>query len=399
MNRVKVTAVTVSRADYGLLRPVLARLKGDEYFDLSLAVTGSHLSALHGNTIDKIKEDGFEIDYVVDMETRGDTESDLCNSISMGIRGFSDIFGKNPPDMVIVLGDRYELWSTCIAAVIHKIPIAHIHGGEATYGVIDESVRHSVTKMASIHFPAIDLYAKRIVQMGENPGRVYVVGAPGIDNIKETVLMGKDELSSCTGAIFDDSVALMTYHPVTLDDYQSASAQVCEVLEALLETELATLITMPNADTGGSSIYREIERYANNYPGRFKLVKNLGQKAYLSAMKYARVMVGNSSSGIIESASFGLPVVNIGDRQAGRFKPDNIIDCDCSKESIREAIDRALSEDFARFISGLQNPYGDGRAADKIVKVLKSIDFRNKSSLLKKEFFELLFDISAGKVI
>jgi UDP-hydrolysing UDP-N-acetyl-D-glucosamine 2-epimerase len=308
------------------------------------------------------------------------------------LAGFSSLFQKRQPDLVIVLGDRYELWALCIAAVIHKIPIVHLHGGESTLGLIDDPVRHSVTKMSTFHFASIEAYAKRIIQMGENPNRVYVVGALGIDNIKNMRLMDIREVSEYTGVDFGQkNVALLTYHPVTLDDYTLAGHQTQEILEALIQTTLFTLITMPNADTGGNTIYQIIEMYSQKYPDRFRFVKSLGQQGYLSAMKYAKLMIGNSSSGIIESASFKLPVINIGDRQGGRFKPANVIDCVCSIESIMGTLDKALSEDFTRSILDIENPYGDGTAAKRIVNILRDIDLSDKSTLIKKGFYDIDF--------
>jgi len=320
---------------------------------------------------------------------KNDTEDAICSSLSIGLLGFSRVFSNFSPDLLIVLGDRYELWSICIGAVIHKIPIAHLHGGEATFGLIDDSVRHSITKMAAFHFASIDLYAKRIIQMGESPERVFVVGAIGLDNIRDVPLLTIKELSECTGVDFEKRIALLTYHPVTLDNYDDAEKQIQQVLNALIKTDLLALITMPNADTAGQVIYKKIEEYSQQYPEKFKLIKNLGQKGYLSAMKYARLMIGNSSSGIIESASFKLPVVNIGDRQAGRFKPSNVIDCICSEGAILKAIDKALSKEFNQSIVHLENPYGDGNTSQRIVKVLESIDFANKSKFLKKGFYDL----------
>jgi UDP-hydrolysing UDP-N-acetyl-D-glucosamine 2-epimerase len=289
-----------------------------------------------------------------------------------------------------------------MAAIIHKVPIAHIHGGESTIGAIDETIRHSITKMSAFHFTAIDQYAKRIVQMGENPDRVFVVGAIGLDNIVSTPLMSIDELSKFSGVDFKKNVALMTYHPVTLDHYNSAEHQIQEILSTLLKTNLTVLMTMPNADTSGQIIYRFVQSFSKKYPEQFTLVKSLGQKAYLSAMQHSKLMIGNSSSGIIESASFKLPVVNIGDRQKGRVRTSNVIDCDCSQNAIRHAIDLALSDGFKTSISLLQSPYGDGKASDRIVKIIETIDFKDNRSIIEKKFFDLLFndsDINLGKNI
>lgn len=382
--------VTTGRSDYGLLSPLIHKLIASDKFELRLIVTGMHLSHLHGKTIQLIKKDGVNISDKIKMTSKKDTENAICNSVAIGLQKFSKLFNKMKPDFLIVLGDRYELWSACMAAVIHNIPIVHIHGGEVTIGAIDDPIRHSVTKMAAFHFASTDLYAKRIIQMGENSRHVFNVGAIGLDNINIMELLTCKELSEFTKVDFaKKNIALMTYHPVTLDAYVDAYRQIQELLQALLKTDLFTLITMPNADPGGNLIHQKIANYVEQYPDKFKLIKNLGQKGYLSVMKYARMMIGNSSSGIIESASFKLPVVNIGDRQSGRFRPKNVIDCACSQVDMLKAIERALSADFGKLVSQLENPYGDGHTAGRIMKVLEKIDFNNKIQYLKKGFYDL----------
>lgn len=391
MEKLKVAVVTTSRADYGLLYPLILKMKEDQYFEMQLVVTGGHLEPDQGNTIEIIKSDGFIISYIVPTHMQSDSENDVSFAISEGMKGFSRIFKDSAPDLLIVLGDRYELLSACLPALIHKIPVAHIHGGEVTYGAFDDPIRHSITKMSALHFPTIELYKKRIIQMGENPERVFVVGALGIDNIKSMELMDQNQISEYSGIDFSGEVALMTFHPVTLDSYDEAGSQIREVMESLLETSFHVLITMPNTDTGGKRIFEVISEYIGKYPWKFRMVKSLGQRAYLSAMKYAKLMIGNSSSGILESASFKLPVVNIGDRQAGRYKPKNVIDCDCTKDSITKAINKAISYEFSESIRELENPYGNGDSTSQIINTLKIIDFRNKSKILKKEFFDLIF--------
>jgi UDP-hydrolysing UDP-N-acetyl-D-glucosamine 2-epimerase len=365
---------------------------------VSLIATGTHCSSLHGDTIQLIENDGIEVAHEVRMTSTSDTEDAICLSIATGLSEFSKLFAASSPDLFLVLGDRYELWSACIAAAVHKIPIAHIHGGEATFGLIDDAVRNSVTKMSALHFVSIDLYAQRIIQMGESPEKVFVVGAMGLDSIKELPLMSVEELSEYSGVDFEKHIALMTYHPVTLDNYSSTAKQIQEVFNSLIKTDLQVLITMPNADASGHVIYKKCEEVARRYPGKFKLIRNLGQRGYLSAMKYARLMVGNSSSGVIESASFKLPVVNIGDRQAGRFKPCNVIDCVCEQDAISDAIERASSEEFRQSLDHLENPYGDGNAANRIAGVLESMDFHDKSQLLKKGFYDLETELSQVKI-
>lgn len=390
MSKYDVMIVTTGRADYGPLYPLIQQICKSDCFKLRLVATGTHLSPLHGKTVQLIENDGIEVAHKVEMTMKGDTEDAICASVSTGLFGFSKLFEDQPPDLIVVLGDRYELWSICMAAVIHRIPIVHIHGGESTFGLIDDAIRHSITKMSAIHFASIDLYAKRILQMGEDPKRVFVVGAIGLDNIRMIPMMTREELSEFTGVNFDKNVALMTYHPVTLDSYASGEKQIKEVLSALSKKDLLVLMTMPNSDTSGNTIYQKMKECANQYPEKFKLVKDLGQKGYLSAMKYAKLMIGNSSSGIIESASFRRPVVNIGDRQTGRFKPSNVIDCTCTEEAISDAIDEALSDEFNLSILKLENPYGNGNTSSRIVKALESMQFKDKSQYIKKSFHDLI---------
>jgi len=389
MIQLETAVVTTSRADYGLLYPLIKKLSLDNCFNLNIIVTGSHLSSVFGSTMDEIKRDGFS--SLLNVQTYGerDDEVGVAGAVAKGIIGFSDLFSKRKFDLVIVLGDRYELWAAAVAAVIHKVPIVHIHGGETTEGSTDEVVRHSVTKSASIHFPSIPQYARRIVAMGENPQRVFTVGALGIDNIKKSKIMEIDELSEHLGVDFKKDVAIMTYHPVTMDNYIEAEVQVKEILDALNHIGIYTVMTMPNADVGGNSIYKCMKDYEKRFSDRFKIVKNMGSTVYLNAMRYARIMIGNSSSGIIESASFKLAVVNIGDRQAGRIKPENVIDCPCTKPAIIEAVRKALSKEFAKYIENITNPYGDGDTAEKIINILKKIDFKDKEKLLKKKFYDI----------
>ncbi|MGK5092825.1 UDP-N-acetylglucosamine 2-epimerase [Deltaproteobacteria bacterium TL4] len=389
MKAVKVMVVTTGRADYGLLFPLIQKMLEDKRFELQLVATGSHLSAFYGNTLEAIQKDGIQVQDTIEMTSSDDSENAICHAIAAGLGGFSELFHQKAPDLLIVLGDRYELLSVCIAALMHKVLIAHIHGGEVTYGALDDPIRHALTKMATFHFPSIEAYGRRIIQMGESRDRVFVVGALGIDNIKIRSLLSPSELKAHTGVDFEKGVALMTYHPVTLDHYESAKQQVQQVLNAVLKTDLFTLVTMPNADSAGKVIYQELAAYEQRFPHRIKLIKSLGQQGYLSAMNYARLMLGNSSSGILESASFKLPVVNIGDRQAGRFKPENVIDCSCSESSILKALELAGSDSFTHSLRQLTNPYGDGNTASRIIEKLASVDMSDKTYLLKKEFQDL----------
>ena len=392
MQKILRTAIiTTGRADYGLLRPLIKKIDNSDNYELFVIATGSHLSQIHGMTIHEIEKDGFDVHYKVEITQKKDSEHDICNAISIGIEQFSNVYNLIKPDFIIVLGDRYELWSVCIPAVIHKIPIVHLHGGEITSGLIDDSVRHSITKMASYHFASINDYAKRIIQMGEDRRRVFVVGALGIDNIKSIDFMSYQELYDFTGLNFHNPIALMTFHPVTLDERKLAVKQVQSILNSLLKFNLTTLITMPNSDPAGIIIYKEITKYLNKNPLCFRFMESLGQKAYISAMNYATLMIGNSSSGIIESASFKIPVVNIGDRQTGRIAPPNVINSTYAENDIYAAIKLALSSHFKKSISNINNPYGNGSTAQKIEKHLNSIDFIKKDVILKKGFMDLEF--------
>lgn len=388
--------VTTGRADYGLLHPLMTKIIHSHKLALKLVVTGSHLSKQHGDTLSQVSADGLTVDHIVAMSCETDSEHAICGSIAEGLNGFSSLYEMERPDLVVVLGDRYELLSVCIAALMHKIPIAHIHGGEATFGIVDEAVRHSVTKMSTLHFPSIDCYKDRIIQLGESPENVFVVGALGIDNIKSMQLLDCEELSQTFEIDFSQKVALVTYHPVTLDAYESSSLQIRTLLDALIESNVVSLITMPNADPGNKPIFDVIKDYELRYPSEIKFRKNLGQVGYLSAMKYASLMVGNSSSGIIESASFKLPVINVGDRQKGRYKPDNIIDVECAGLEIKDAIEKALSAEFNDSLVDLCNPYGDGGTAEKIINILESLDFRELQGWIKKQFYDLSNDKIPG---
>ncbi|MEO5347337.1 MAG: UDP-N-acetylglucosamine 2-epimerase [Magnetococcus sp. YQC-9] len=337
-----------------------------------------------GETIRFIQADGHAV-TPIPMTPEEDSEHGICRAVAVGLNGFSDFFCTHRPDIVLVLGDRFELWAVCMAAVLHKIPIAHLHGGETTLGALDDVIRHTITKMATWHFPALAEYARVIQAMGEDPERVHVVGALGIDAIVNTPPLAPEELTRLTGLDFlSQPVALLTYHPVTRDALTEAALQTRTILDALLDTNLGTLITMPNLDAGGTAILAVLENVCQTHPDRFRLVKSLGQRGYLTAMRHAALMIGNSSSGILEAASFRLPVVNIGDRQAGRIRPTNVIDCPCATEAIRAALNQARSEPFRASLTALINPYGDGRTAARIARILAEVDLSDRSALLKK---------------
>ncbi|MCQ9206949.1 MAG: UDP-N-acetylglucosamine 2-epimerase [Omnitrophica bacterium] len=384
----KIAIVTGARADYGLLYWVIRLVQDDPDLKLELLVTGMHLSPEFGLTVREIEKDGFSIAEKIDMRILSDTEEAIAASMGFGMIGFAKVYARLKPDIIVVLGDRFEVHAAVSAAIPFRIPVAHIHGGEATEGVIDEPLRHAITKMSHIHFPATEKYKKRIIQMGENPKHVFCFGAPGIDNILKLDFLDHDRLCEELDIPGDKKIGIVTYHPVTLE-FKTGDAQITELLRALDQAkEIYWVFTMTNADTGGRAIITQIEKFVKAHSSNTMLHRSLGQKRYLSLLRYATLMVGNSSSGLIEAPSFELPVVNIGDRQKGRAKTENVIDVEESKKDlISKAIDRAISPAFRKSLAGLKNPYGNGGASERIVETLKN--FHITESLIKKKFFEI----------
>jgi len=383
----KVCIVTGTRAEYGLFYPLLKRLKSANEFEIRIIATGMHLSPEFGHTYKEIEGDGFPVDEKVEMLLSSDTETGISKSIGIGIISFAEVFGRSKPDLLIVLGDRFETFAAAVAAFIARIPVAHLHGGEVTDGVIDDSLRHSITKMAYLHFTSAEKYRQRVIQLGESPDRVFNVGALGIDAIRQTELLLKPELEERLNFQFGKKTALVTYHPVTLENATS-EAQFRELLKALEEfDDLKIIFTHPNADTDGRVIIRLIDEYVTRNPERARSFPSLGTLKYLSTMKYVDLVAGNSSSGIIEAPSFQKPAVNIGDRQKGRIKAESIIDCMPVHDDIAAAIKKALSADFRETCMDVTNPYGDGNAAARIVDILK-YELLNEITL-KKGFFDL----------
>jgi GDP/UDP-N,N'-diacetylbacillosamine 2-epimerase (hydrolysing) len=383
----KICVVTGTRAEYGLFYPLLKRLETEDMFDLHIVATGMHLSPEFGMTYTEIEEDGFLIHSKVEMLLSSDSEAGISKSIGIGILSFADVFKNSRPDLLIVLGDRFETFAAAVAAFIARIPIAHLHGGEVTDGVIDDSLRHSITKMAYLHFTSAEKFRQRVIQLGESPDRVFNVGALGIDTIKTTQLISREELEESLNFKLGKQTALVTYHPVTLENATSEK-QFGELLKALNEfDDLKIIFTRPNADTDGRVISRLIDEYVKRNPGKAKSFSSLGRLKYLSAMKFVDLVAGNSSSGIIEVPSFQKPAVNIGDRQKGRIKAESIIDCMPERDDIVDAINKALSAEFHNVCENVTNPYGDGNAAAKIVDILKH-EITNQINL-KKGFFDL----------
>lgn len=386
----KLAVITATRAEYGLLNPLIKQLTDDAFFDCHVIVTGTHLVAKYGHTIDQIVDDQIPIAHKINILDENDNNPSKV--IATAITEFSALYWSEQYDGIIILGDRFELYGFAIPALLLNIPIIHIHGGEKTEGAVDEKIRHSITKMTSIHFPSIEEYRKRIIQMGEMPENVHAVGALGIDNITRLPLYSRAELENKLQVDFSQDIAVVTFHPVTLETPEESARQVTVLMEALLQSSLFSIITMPNCDVGGDAVLKILLEYVALHSDRFLFIKSLGQINYLSCLKYARLVIGNSSSGIIETASFGLPAVNIGDRQKGRFAPKNVIHCSCDTDSIKSAIALGLNQDFRNSLIGYINPYGDGHAAERIAGILKRLDWNNMK-LVKKEFYDISFEV------
>ena len=380
----RICVVTTSRADYGIYRPVLREIAQRPELELRLLVTGSHLSTQFGMTVEEIAADGYDTSGRVEWCLSSDTPEAIVKSTGQAMMGFADYYGSVRPDLLLVLGDRYEMHAAVTAAVPFLSPLAHIHGGELTEGAIDDALRHSITKMSHLHFPATETYANRIAQMGEERWRITVSGAPSLDNLNTFKPLDEAELAERVGLDVREPFLLATYHPVTLEN-ENVEGKIEEMLSALTRLDLPAIFTYPNADAGSSLIISKLEAYAAQ-SNRARVFRSLGSQAYFSLMGRAAALVGNSSSGIIEAASFRLPVVNIGNRQAGRLRPANVIDVGESREEIEIGLQRALDAEFRKSLADLQNPYGDGHAAERIVDKLQSIELGQR--LLRKHFQE-----------
>ncbi len=381
----KIGVITTGRCDYSIYFPILKEILKTDNLDLILYVTGMHLSSRFGNTVNVIRKDGFT--QIEEIPVDFSCDSPLAITKAMGdiTSGFGKAFNKQKPDILLVLGDRFEMHAAAISAIPFRIPIAHIHGGELTYGAFDEYFRHSLTKLSSIHFASTSEYADRIKQMGEIKESVFVSGAPGLDNILNSSNFTKEELEKKFNINFSKPVILTTFHPVTTE-YENTREYVLSLLDALSEFKNCNIVfTSSNADTGSAIITEEIKSFVDKHTEAF-YIENFGRKAYLSMMEYAAVMVGTSSSGIIEAASFGLPVVNIGTRQGGRIREKNVVDVGYKPEEIAKGIKEAISEDFSTSLEDLKNPYGDGKASERIVSTLKNIDLKK---LRAKHFCDL----------
>ncbi|MDP2167700.1 MAG: UDP-N-acetylglucosamine 2-epimerase [Thermodesulfovibrionales bacterium] len=387
MRRKKICIVTGTRADYGLFYPLLKEIKGVKDFQIQIIATGMHLSPEFGLTYKEIEKDGFRIDDKVEMLLSSDSEAGIAKSTGLGIIGLADSIGRLRPDIIVLLGDRFETFSAATAATIAKIPIAHLHGGESTEGAIDEAMRHSITKMSHIHFTSTEEYRRRVIQLGENPKRVFNVGALGLDNIKNTRLLTKKELEKRLGFEFKKRNILVTYHPVTLER-NTAGKQFGELLRAVDGLkDTGVIFTKPNADTYGRVIIGMMDRYAERHSDKAAAYTSLGRLLYLSAVKHADAVVGNSSSGIIEAPSLGVPTVNIGERQRGRVRAESVMDCKPEAEAIALAIKKAFSGGMRELAARMKNPYGGGTTAKKIAGILRRVKLGEK--LIMKRFYNI----------
>lgn len=383
----KLAIITGTRAEYGLLYPLIKKISMDTNLDLQLIVTGMHLSPEFGLTIDTIEEDGFKISDKIEILLSSDTPIGISKSMGLAMISFSESFARLRPDMIVILGDRFEMLAAATVASVTKIPIAHLHGGETTEGAFDEAFRHSITKMSWLHFTSTEAYRQRVIQLGENPKRVFNVGAIGIENIKELSLLKKSDLEKNLGIPIKSPLLLVTFHPVTLEN-QTSPMQFQALLNVLDNHRNGTIIfTKANADTDGRVINKMIDQYVEKNPSNTIAFTSMGQIRYLSAMKVADAVIGNSSSGIIEAPSFHIPTVNIGDRQKGRIQADSILNCEPNKESIQTALDKALSTTFKKTLLNMSNPYGTGDVSDKTIAVIKEALGTNIS--LKKRFYDL----------
>lgn len=385
MKKRRIAVVTGSRAEYGLLYWLLHEINEDEDLELMLIVTGSHLSAEFGSTFKDIEKDGFNISAKVDILSTEDSPEAIAKSTGKGVQLFAETLKRLHPDILVVLGDRYEIFSAALAAMFLNIPIAHIHGGELTEGVIDDAIRHAMTKMSHYHFVTAEPYRKRVIQLGENPKHVFNFGAPGLDHIARSKLLSREELEKELDFQFGELNFLVTFHPVTRET-KSLEMVMRELFRALDEfSEAKIIFTKSNADSGGIKINSLIDDYVNKHPDRSKLFISLGIKKYLSVVKQVDVVIGNSSSGLIEAPIVGTPTVNIGDRQKGRLLASSVVCCKDDKNSIINAINKVLSDEFQRSLAHIDSPYGQGDASHKIKEVLKSCSL----NVLKKEFFDL----------
>lgn len=383
----KICVVTGTRAEYGLLKPLIHKIDNDSDMELQLVVTGMHLSPEFGLTYQEIEEDGFGIADRNEMLLSSDTPNGITKSMGLGMIGFADIFTRIKPDTAVILGDRYEMLAAAASAMMHRIPIAHIHGGELTLGAVDDAIRHSITKMGTLHFASTEEYRRRVIQLGEDPERVFCVGALGVENIKYQQLLSRRELAQSIGFSLDEPYLMVTFHPVTLEN-NTARQQIENLLKALDNfKEYHIIFTKANADTDGRGINQKVDEYVEQNSDRAAVFTSLGMVRYLSALKYCEVAVGNSSSGIVEAPSFGIPTVNIGDRQLGRVRAESVVDCGNSVEEIIRAIRKAKRLKEGGVLKGIKNPYEKKDTSKRIHLEIKKYLMLERTEV--KRFYDI----------
>lgn len=384
----KICVITGTRAEYGLLNRLMRMIEDSQETQLQIVVTNMHLSPKYGNTYQEIEKDGFRIDCKIPIINEKDKDDAITTikSISKALSGFADALNVLKPDIVVVLGDRYEILAAATTALIERIPVAHIHGGEITEGAYDDAIRHSITKMSHLHFASTEEYRKRIIQLGEEPDRVFHTGALGVENVKKLQLMNKDEIEKEIGFRIDNHTILVTYHPVTLGN-RIAKDDIAEFMSALENRpDLRIIFTMPNSDTGGQFVTQAINDFVLRNADRAKCFKSLGAVRYLSVMRLVAGVVGNSSSGIVEAPSFGIPTLNIGDRQKGRIAAGSVYSCASNKMSILKGLEIVLSKEFHERASSTHNPYEKTNTAEEIFKIISTFPLEK---LNQKHFYDL----------
>ena len=383
-NPLRIAVITGSRAEYGLLKPTLRRLVDDGETELQLVVTGSHLSPYHGMTKREIEADGFPIAEQVELLQASETSVGTAKAVGLGVISFAESLQRIRPDRVLLLGDRFEILAAAQAAFFLGIPVAHLHGGEVTTGAFDDGIRHAVTKLSHLHLVAAERYAQRVRQLGEDPSRVVLVGAPALETIGEEAMASEDCLRKHCDLSLEGLVLLVTYHPETLGEVNPVQAQG-EMLAALERfPEAQVVFTEPNADPGGAPLLPPLRSFVEVHKERCRLFSSLGQARYLRLLQMASVVLGNSSSGIIEAPSLGTPTVNIGGRQEGRLRAPSVLDCDPTRESVEAALRTALGADFQKEAAKKVSPYAGGEVSERIVRALKEIPLDRR-----KPFFDL----------
>ena len=381
-----ICVFTATRAEYGLLKTIIKALLADKTFNIKVVATAAHLSPEFGMTYQEIEDEGIKIDRKIETLLSADTPSAISKSMGLTMIGFADYFAETKPDAFLVLGDRYETLAAASAAFNARIPIIHLYGGDTTEGAVDEAYRHAISKMSFLHFTSTEEYRKRVIQLGESPERVFAVGEIGIENAINTRLLSLKELSKSLGIELSNNFALGTFHPVTLEN-NSSEKQIKTILKALSKhNDMQFIFTKANADTNGRIINKILEDYCEKHEN-FYLFCSLGMLRYLSAIKHAKFVIGNSSSGLIEAPSFKIPTINIGDRQKGRLMASSVICCEPIQTDIEKAVEKALSPEFRKIAAKTLNPYGDGKTSMKIVKIIKKIF--SKPVDLKKKFYDI----------